>query len=213
MLNRHLVKRGIKVNSKFYNPEKHAYMNRHHDDYADSTYWPGRILQPKKLAQREANQVYLEKTALNLFEYLREAQPKDFGFGFGDYDKIKNNSFYCYNIKLDEHIVPILDHLNNTMTIKEHRFRPAIEKQLRNECILYSSDVFDSDLNMTIDQFVQMYSQYVEDLVLLSNNGQRINKVLDSSDLEAEYNRGGNNGIDITGENDTLINRIMKYLH
>ncbi len=213
MLNRHLIKRGMKVNSKFYNPEKHTYLNRHHEDYADSKYWPGRILKAKRLPAREANEVYLEQTATYLFQYLKQAYPKSFKFGWADYEKVKNNTFYCYDVKLDEHLFEIFDHLNENLTVKEHRFRPAVEKKFRDEGILYSGNFKETIHNLTIDQFVQKYSDYVESLVLLSNNGQRINKLLDTSDLEAEYGRGGNSYICVEGKNDNFINRIMKYIH
>ena len=70
-MNLNITKRGFAMFRKHLDPERHIYNNRHYTEHSESLYWPGRILQPKRFAEKGVNADLLDQTTDSLFSFLR----------------------------------------------------------------------------------------------------------------------------------------------
>ena len=208
------IKRGFAMFRKSLNPEKHIYYSRHYTDHSESLYWPGRILQPKSVAARGPSADYIEQTTVALFSFLREKFPQTFTFQASDYDSIKNNSFYCYNVELFSHINDLANILASKVVVKDSRFRPSIEQKARVETVGFEYIFVNINLGqVTIQEFVENYAKSIEDLAALSINGRKLTGNLDASELEDMYGLNEANRLNLEKEHSNILNRLLNYIH
>ena len=208
-----VTKRGFTFFRKSLNPEKHIYFNRHYTDHSESLYWPGRILQPKSFAAKGSNADYIEQTKNALFNYLREKYPDNFQYTVKDYDAIKNNSFYCYNVDIFDHFVNVSNILADSVIVKESRFRPAVEQKIRKD--FNASKFIFQNINLgsvTIREFIEIYAKGIEQLAIVSNNGRKNKYNLDASLLEDMYELDQNNTLNLEKGHDNVLNRMLNYI-
>ena len=213
-MNTHVVKRGFTLFRKSLDPEKHVYFNRHYTDHSESLYWPGRIIQPKSFAHKGPCADLTEKTTRALFSYLRNKYPDTFKFEASDYDRIKNNSFFCYDVNLPVEAENLALYLASNVVVKGSKFRPSVEQRARTEAI--ASEFLFRDIefaNATIREFVEKYAVALEKLADSSNNGRRHRFNLDASDVEKIYGVGGNNTLNLEKDHNNVLNRVLNYIH
>ena len=209
-----VVKRGFALFRKSLDPEKHIYYNRHYTDHSESLYWPGRIIQPKSFVYKGPSGELVEKITESVFAFLRERCPENFKFDLADYDKIKNNSFFCYNVNLLALGDDLALHLASNVVSKHSKFRPAIEQKARTE--LAAEKLIFSDIdyaNATIREYVEKYAISLEALADLSNNGRRLRFNLDVSDLEKLYDLERGNKLKLDQGHRNVLNRMLNYIY
>lgn len=206
-----IIKRGCKLGYSQINPGKHNYIRAPNDPRKNHA-WLGRVFVPKRVARQESEEKYVNPSVSIIFNYLKNKYPQ-FVYELKDYDKIKNNTFFVYDINLKEEKDNILDLLSENLVLKNHQYRHSIEKVKRREM----SNFFQFDeINLgelSIKEFFEFYSEFCEILVQDSRKFNEVCSDLDFTKLEEMYNQGENKGLTMERHNNNFINRLMQWMH
>ena len=197
-----------------HNPDKHLFI-RDLDNTAISYAWFGRVFEIKKQAESDLSEKLEKQIIEQTFSYLKSATQGKFNFAAGDYEKVKLNSWWVYDIDLTKHLDDLIETLGNKVVSHETRLRANVDKEIRNE-IARKYFCPQEYKNQPIDAFVNAYGKMIEIIDYHHNHGMstEINKIPIESVkclLQEEKPQPASN-IDIS-EKSSLINRFVKWMH
>ena len=109
----------------------------------------GRLVLPKKIAEKQPNYDHKMKAVDLVYPYLAKNQEK-FKLKISDYEKHCNNSWYVYGVKLDQVIDQVVELVVEGHTLRDHSYRHGVEKHQRK--LLFKEALEDVDIRkITID--------------------------------------------------------------
>lgn len=205
-----LIKRSYKVPYAQNNSGKHNYIRAPLDPRLNHA-WIGRVFIPKSRPHEEGEEKYLKPSIEIIFTYLKNKYP-EFTYNFEDYNKIKNNTFFVYEINLEKEKENLLEILSENLVLKNHQFRHSIEKLQRKQ---FSHLIFQNMKlgELSLKEFFEHYSELCEILVEQSRKFNSLESDLDFSGIDLIYAKKGREKIFVEEENMNFINKMMQWVH
>jgi len=154
-----IAKRSFALYRKKLDPHKHMFMTKNIENMYESYSWPGRIFEITRAPIRQPAIKTTESVAKVIFDFFKRVAPQNFTFEIEDYDKVRQNSWWVYEVDFDAHNSDLKEEL------KQHclRFVPGLDSQAISEFFdtVYKCTTLDNEFyrNHPIENSIEYYAQ------------------------------------------------------
>ena len=106
-----IAKRSFALYRKKLDPHKHMFMTKNIENMYESYSWPGRIFEITRAPIRQPAIKTTESVAKVIFDFFKRVAPQNFTFKIEDYDKVRQNSWWVYEVDFDAHNADLKEEL------------------------------------------------------------------------------------------------------
>jgi len=160
-----IAKRTFALYRKKLNPHKHMFMTKNVENMYESYAWPGRIFEIKRLPERQASIQTTEGIVKATFDFFKRVAPQNFTFGVEDYDKIRQNSWWVYEVNFDQYIDELTAELKQHCLATIPNTNPKIVSdffdKLRNE-LKIEPTLRNYKIEIAINIYAKLYTHFID---------------------------------------------------